>query len=351
MRLTLAILFNLILVVLAAGGAHAESAPIYPSGQPTGMAIRHMSQTDANGNYQLYGGSGGPPDNWVFGQPQNWSDNTPGAPPEFPPLAQDGNGNWSAGNGLALAQWLPNGVQPAWQLAQNGQYVPCTDSDNNILEYDLGVSANTVADPNNSAQYPAAEIPYQNQPYLTQLASYSMSGTYQLISARYANQNNGCQLNNSIASIGLLVINTVANPHQILFYSIEFSRVCYDDGVEGSYYASCQQNVTSPTPYWYWLGAQGTGTQYQVSSDGTQGYGLSDTLQGYGYGQVTDNAPHQMYLDIRNRINLIVSGGYKGMDPDLSHWKIANPGFNQVTWGNTYLQSIWTGFVPVMTTQ
>ena len=253
---------------------------------------------------------------------------------------------WSAANGWAgVTLTKRNGIFTE-TIAQNGANIPCAvPGTNTPNEFDLFIAPNgltTTAYPNgvNASVYSNT-----NQfPRLGQLSSFLVTGAYSLNLIQTAG-GSPCQTANHAYSIyGITLANTVASPHQFLWYAVIISLACAPgtSNGPGSDWYWCQLGLTNPTPSWYWTGVVNPG-----STD--VNFGVNDVMPSFGLTTIEDYNLHGLSFDFLTRLTNLIQNNQYGMDKDLSHWQVTVVDFGQEIWGNTFMQSTWEGFVPTWT--
>jgi hypothetical protein len=338
---------------LAVGGhpAAAAQAPgqdAQPFQDPAGFALQSNTMKGANGRPLLYGGTA-PGANWFIADM--------GEPGDLPPLAEtpaaDGT-TWSSFNAAAGVRLnVVNGAATA-TLRQNGAGLACSGPRGGVKEYDLAVWPNGE-NPGYPTAINAAYGSNRDFPALSQLAALSMSGTFTVDSITQPLAVSPCVINHAGAGLTVILVDDHAVPRQMFWYLLSFAKFCLPAAPDapGPDYRNCQAAATHPRPAWFWTGA--SLPHRQIAGHGAGGISLLNFAVGEGmepYGLAGGHAPGQpvpITVDLLPRLAQLIRSGKYGIDPDLSHWRLADAGFGQVIWGDTALSTTWRGFVPAWT--
>jgi hypothetical protein len=346
--------FAAIIICLALGGGIGAEAQVPgqaapPFLNPDGFSIQSNSMKGPNGRPLLYGGTT-PGANWFFADM--------GAPGDLPPLsykAAPGGGVWSSRQPwAAVSLRLAAGV-PTEMLRQNTAMLSCLTPGGQAKEYDLGIWPN-----GENPGYPSAVNPVygsnRNFPRLSQLASLTISGVFTYDGASRPLPVSPCAVNHGGISLGIILIDNAVTPRQMFWYSLQLANACLPISADdpGRDFASCSAGIRHPQVWWYWTGRAGPGRQVSQDAAGALTavhFAVGDIMPAFGLREITGHQPVPLSLDFLPRLAALIGSGKDGIDPDLSHWRLAGTGFGQSLWGDTAMGSTWQGFVPRWTLQ
>jgi hypothetical protein len=219
-------------------------------------------------------------------------------------------------------------------LWQNAERMPCQLPDGGPGEFDLLAGMNH---PSVNPTVPDASLSRPRSYGLDQLsniASLHEQVEVEQLLDDVPHRQNQCQVNQGNLMIGVVLRNVQARPKQILFYQLALRTICHF----GATYEACLAR-RNRSGFW-WTGDMIPG-QPNVP---TRRFGYRDTLATFGHKMLPDAGPVVFSVDLLPVLNRLLRSKQHGLDPDLSHWRIASAYFGQNIWGAVRLSSKWSNF-------
>ncbi len=236
----------------------------------------------------------------------NWQIIVSGAPGALAPLALF-DGAYESDNAAVVIETRNGNVA----MGQYANGTACETSAGLPSEFDVDVSPEASAKP---AVAPA----------LSAMSALTIAGNVVIEAAGATPGASPCKINKTSATVGVVLIDNAVTPAERLFYTVQL-------------FASAGDPVKPPG--WYWTGDHVTA--------GVDEWGYSDIPASYGASPPTVG-DHSVALsfDVLPKISTLITSGGKGIDPDLAHWSLAGVSYGQAHWGDAYLVTAWSGWVP-----